>query len=338
MRVALTGPGLRFSLLVTVVGFAAYNNQNNLLYLMASVGLAGLLVCGCAGWASLRGVELVGSEAPDAYVDVPFREKLLFATSSRALHAFGLRVKGATGPLSFLRVGERKACHVERVFRRRGRYRGEPVEVSTRFPFGFFHLTRTMTTARELFVFPRIRPIDTAHLDASRRGLLPRSRRRGQGDEFFRLREYVSGDHVHHIHWKTSAKLDDLMVREFGDDEEEQLSVGFVPVFTNETDTSEFEHSVSAAASLVTHLHQAGVSFRFLAEDIELSPSRSREHVRRILGYLAEVQPTEHPDPRFVRNAHRTLARGETLLVIALDPTLGLGTTLEPHKLLRRAS
>ncbi len=338
MPVAVTGSGLRFTLLVAIVGFAAYNNQNNLMYLMASVGLAGVLTCGLAGWASLRGVEVVGSEIPDAYADAPFREKLFLASSSRWLHAFGITVDDAARPIAFLRPGTSGMCRVERLFRRRGRYRGQPVQVTTRFPFGFFRLRRKLAAPREIVVFPRVRPIDVALLNASRGGLLARATRRAQSDEFFRLREYATGDHVHHIHWKSSAKLDDMMVREFGEDEQERLCIGFVPVFTDEQDSSEFEQLVTAAASLVAHLQLAGVSFRFLAGELELEPSRSQEHGRRILTYLADVQPSSSLDPGFVKNAIRAGARGETLAVVSLDPTLRFGTTLEPHKLLRRAS
>jgi uncharacterized protein (DUF58 family) len=338
MPVALTGAGFRFALLVGIVTFAAYSNQNNLLYLMAAVGLASVLICPVAGWASLRGVHLAGAEMPDAYADVPFREKLILASSTRALHAFGITVDGAVKPVPFLRPGHPGTAHVEHLFRRRGRYSGGPLKVSTRFPFGFFRLRRKLHAPRDILVFPRIQPVDVALVNASRAGMLSRSRRRGQGDEFYRLREYASGDHVHHIHWKSSAKLDEMMVREFGEHEQERLCLGFVPVFPDQEDSSEFEHLVSAAASLATHLQQGGVQFRFLAEELELAPSSSREHIRGILTYLAEVAPTSELDASFAASAKRALARGETLIVVAFDSSFRLGTTLAPHQLLRRAS
>ena len=349
MRVALTAQGLRFILLIGIVGFAAYANQNNLLYLMTSAGLAGVLIGGVAGWASLRGLAFAGSEVPDAYADVPFREKLLLTSSA---HAFGLAIENAepaepvkneSESIPFLETGSPGSCRVERLYRRRGRYQGEPVRVATRFPFGFFRVSRKLAAPRDILVFPRIRPIDSALLNASHGGLVPRAQRRGQGDEFFRLREYVPGDHIHHIHWKTSAKLDDMMIRELGEDEEERLCLGFVPVFTpftpftNDEDTSEFEHLVSAAASLATHLAKSSVRFRFLAGDLELPPSRSREHTRQILTYLAEVEPTRELDSRFTANANRAVARGESVVVVAMDSSLGVGTVLKPHEILRHA-
>ena len=340
MRVALTAQGLRFILLIGIVGFAAYNNQNNLLYLMTSAGLAGVLICVVAGWASLRGLAFVGSEVPDAYADVPFREKLLLTSSARAFNAFGLAIENAENEsesIPFLETGSRGSCRVERLYRRRGRYQGEPVGVTTRFPFGFFRVSRKLSAPRDILVFPRIRPIDSALLNASHGGLVPRAQRRGQGEEFFRLREYVPGDHIHHIHWKTSAKLDDMMIRELGEDEEERLCLGFVPVFTNDDDTSEFEHLVSAAASLATHLAQSGVRFRFLAGHLELPPSRSGEHTRQILTYLAEVESTREWDSHFTANVNRAVTRGESVVVVAIDAALGACTVLKPHQILRHA-
>ena len=346
MRVALTAQGLRFILLIGIVGFAAYNNQNNLLYLMTSAGLAGVLIGVVAGLASLRGLAFAGSELPDAYAEVPFREKLLLANSARVFNAFGLAIEPAepaaneSVSIPFLETGSRGSCRVERLYRCRGRYQGEPVRVATRFPFGFFRVSRKLAAPRDILVFPRIRPIDSALLNASHGGLVPRAQRRGQGDEFFRLREYVPGDHIHHIHWKTSAKLDDMMIRELGEDEEERLCLGFVPVFTpftNDDDTSEFEHLVSAAASLATHLAKSGLRFRFLAGDLELPPSRSREHTRQILTYLAEVEPTRELDSRFTTNVNRAVARGESVVVVAMDWAHGVGTVLKPYQILRHA-
>jgi uncharacterized protein (DUF58 family) len=114
--------------------------------------------------------------------------------------------------------------------------------------------------------------------------------------------------------------------------------LGFVPVFTNEDDPSEFEHLVSAAASLAVHLARAGVPFRFLADDVELAPSCSREHLQRILGYLAEVRPAAAVHDGFVANASRARDRGETLVVVAKDGSLGVGLVIEPHRILRQAS
>lgn len=338
MSIAITRSGLRFVGLLAVVGFAAYNNQNNLMYLMASVGLASVLISGVAGWASLRGVALVGSDTPDAYAGASFREKLIFTSSSRSLPAFGIAVEDAAKPIPFLKPGLVGACYVERLFRRRGRYAGAAVKVSSGFPFGFFRLSRTLTAPREIVVFPRVQPVDVAFVAASRGGALVQPRRRGRGEEFFRLREYAPGDHVHHIHWRSSAKLGEMTVREFGEDEDERLCLGFVPVFTNEHDSSEFEHLVSAAASLATHLLRSGVRFRFLAAETELAPSCSQEHGRRILSYLADVQPASRLDPRFIANAMRACERGETLLVVSFERTSPVGATLTPHELLRRVS
>ena len=188
MRVALTAQGLRFILLIGIVGFAAYNNQNNLLYLMTSAGLAGVLIGVVAGWASLRGLAFAGSELPDAYAEVPFREKVLLANSARVFNAFGLAIEPAepaaneSVSIPLLETGSRGSCRVERLYRCRGRYQCEPVRVVTRFPFGFFRVSRKLAAPRDIIVFPRIRPIDSALLNASHGGLVPRAQRRGQGD------------------------------------------------------------------------------------------------------------------------------------------------------------
>ena len=105
---------------------------------------------------------------------------------------------------------------------------------------------------------------------------------------------------MHHVHWKTSAKLGELMVRELGEAEQERLTVGFVPRISETRDPAEFEILVSAAASLVSQLVRSGAWFLFIADELELSPGNMREQERSILTYLAKVGACDELAPEFL--------------------------------------
>lgn len=317
--IALTREGLRFALLLGIVAFAAYNTKNNLLYLMLSVGIAAVLVCVIAGHGSLRKLSVARFERPDAYAGIVFIERFELVSSGRWFGAFGVDVEGGADHASCILPGASHVCRVERLYPRRGRYAGEPIEVRTRFPFGLLRVTRKLVAERELIVYPRVRAVDTKALTPARNGLLSNVRHRRPGDEFYRLREYVPGDHIHHIHWRTSAKLDRMMVRELAEDEQERLAIGFVPLLADERDPGEFEVLVSAAASLVSQVSSSGSPFRFLSEAFEWPPADALEQARRVLAYLAEVEPGETLDPGFVPHVEAARASGEKVLLVAFE-------------------
>lgn len=99
---------------------------------------------------------------------------------------------------------------------RRGVYHLGPLELTFGDPMGLAR--RTCTTAHDtsLTVHPRfdIVPVSSvsSHRDDDVRSSLPVL---GRGsNEFYALREYVPGDDLRHVHWPSTARLDDLVIRQ----------------------------------------------------------------------------------------------------------------------------
>jgi uncharacterized protein (DUF58 family) len=67
---------------------------------------------------------------------------------------------------------------------------------------------------------------------------------------FHALREYVPGDDLRHVHWRSSAKADTLLVRQYVETRRNEATVLLDGDRTGYADGAEFEVAVSAAASL----------------------------------------------------------------------------------------
>jgi uncharacterized protein (DUF58 family) len=319
MRIRLTREGIRFVVLLAVVAFAAYNTHNNLIFLMLSVGAATVAMALVSGFASLRALSVRAGEAPDAYAGSPFAERMELTNDSRFLHGFGIAVDEASSRVGVLRRGASALCPVTRLVPARGLHRGAPVRLATRFPFGLFQWERQVDVPRELLVFPEVRPVDPMALAVAGRGGAGLGGRPGRGDEFFRLRDYESGDAVHHIHWRTTAKVGSLIVRELGDAHEERLALTFQPSLAGGASGEDFERVVTATASIARHLADRGASFRFLSPDLDLPPRPGREHLRAVLAHLAVVRPVDGASSGWRARLERSRARGEAVLVVAAD-------------------
>ena len=105
--------------------------------------------------------------------------------------------------------------------------------------------------AEELFVHPR-----TSSLQGISSGWLrdldgqPTNDRSPSDVAFHTLREYVPGDDRRHVHWRTSARLNKLMVRQFIDNRRSHLGIVIDTNPGSYNGEGEFELAVSMAASL----------------------------------------------------------------------------------------
>lgn len=322
MAIRLTREGGRFIVLLAVIAFAAYNTRNNLLYLMLSVGLGVSVISLVAGYLGMARLEVLGADRPEAYAGQPFEETLSLGNTSRWLDAFGVEVTGGTTPVPLVPRRGKALASRTRLYRRRGVYLADPVETAGQFPYGIFRFRRAIDTKRSLVVFPRVRPVDVSWLARDRTAGERQALRRGAGEEFYRLRPYFPGDHVHLVHWRTSAKQGELMVRELGDDRDTRYCLTFVPSLPDRSDPSEFEVLVSAVASLASHFTREGTSFGFLSATLDLPARCSDEHLRSVLTHLATVTPTEELHDWGV-GVRAVLSRGGTVVAVSIDGSTG---------------
>lgn len=101
----------------------------------------------------------------------------------------------------------------------RGRYRVGPSKISTTFPFGLIEVELFIDNQQIIYAAP---PTGKLVSDWERRaaamanGSQSVKRKRGNNDdEFFALRQWRSGDNRKNIHWRTTAKMQQPMVRQF---------------------------------------------------------------------------------------------------------------------------
>ena len=125
------------------------------------------------------------------------------------------------------------------------------------------------------------------------RHLLAQSVRFGPG-EFHSLREYVPGDEPRTIHWRASARSDDLKVRQHSAEGLRRCTIVLdqqVPAGDRHADA--FERAVVAAASLVHSADQAGLETRFATTGgVDLRGPTVAVHT---MHHLARVMPDETP-------------------------------------------
>jgi uncharacterized protein (DUF58 family) len=162
--------------------------------------------------------------------------------------------------LPYVAAGESKRTAYRITLPNRGHYRFGPLNVFTRFPLGLLKASLRMKSFQRLTVYPRLGRLqpDWLHrLDTERCGVQQTHRRQGPIDgDYYGLREWRSGDSRRWIHWRTSAKLGKLAVRQF----EQQLNRDLILVLdlwlpksaaVTDDDRGRVELAISLAATLI---------------------------------------------------------------------------------------
>jgi uncharacterized protein (DUF58 family) len=164
--------------------------------------------------------------------------------------------------------------------RRRGRYRFGPLRVSTRFPFGLVSGAITIGGHDELLVCPRLGRLSRAWsnvIEGAKAGQARTQHRKGLVDgEFYGLRDWRPGDSPRWIHWRTTAKLAKLSVRQF--EQQRNRDVALVldlhrPDRPSEADLYYVELAVSFAATAIADFCRRGGS-RLLVSYVGASKSQ----------------------------------------------------------------
>jgi len=318
LPIEVTSGGGIFLLILLVVGFAAWNTGNNLLFLVLSLLCSTLFVGGVAARASLRDL-IVSARFPDhMFAGEAAPVIVTLRNAKRLLPSFSIFVeargpKGASTDVRPKRVRRRFAKRalayfiyvphhaaaeqrVEQLFTERGHVLITGFELSTRFPFGFFRFRRRLRARNvDIIVYPKPDPVgDDLHLLPAYAGRMASSRR-GIGQDLFSLRNYQPKDDLRHIDWKATARSRNLTVREFTAEDERRITI---VLDTRDTLDSEaegfsqrFEAGVIQAASLLKHFIDERAEVRLMLGN-ELGPYGSGlKHLYQCLRRLAVVAP-----------------------------------------------
>lgn len=299
-----TPEGKKFIFIAIAIGFAAVNTGNNLLYLVLAMLLSLIIASGFLSEWGIKGIEVKRHFPPYIFAHAPCGILLKVTNTKKYLPSFSLELEEQVdgenkGGLAYLfRVDPHKTqSQVYRLsFPRRGLHRLHEPHLLTRFPFGLFIKGVRIKENREIVVYPQLVSWEEFFPEISDRGEISRSRpHKGRGEDIFAVREYLPGDTSRDIHWPSTAKRSQPMVKEYESGRKKKLHIVVdtsVPKEAAPEDLNRFEENISKAASLAYHLLQkpdflVGLS---LGDEVFL-PQQGNSHLHRMLRALALVQP-----------------------------------------------
>lgn len=203
---------------------------------------------------------------------------------------------------------------------RRGILRVGPLRVIVTDPFGLAQSAVEAAPRVEVTVFPRVDDVLPTPFTAGHDPLAGSPRAHAlspSGDDFYALRPYVMGDDLRRIHWPSTARHDELLVRQH-----EEPWQGRTTVLMDVSDAGygpeSFEVAVSAAASVISANSRRHDLVRLVTTDGQDSGlGTGQTHLEAMLEKLALVQTTPAAKLSSVAELlHRSKGSGGAFVVV----------------------
>ena len=297
-RIQFTRGGLIFGFGSFAVGFAAFNTGNNLLYLLFGA-MMGLIVV--SGWLSeqvIRRLRVYRRVPRGVTVGNPLRIHYQVENRRKRIPSFALEIGesglSARGFLPIIPAGGHAATRSENLFVHRGVFPLNAVTISTSFPFGLFKKSRDLPLKGELVVWPRsdrrVRPPSPGG-GRNPRGGSYSAGSTGMRGEYRGLRIYRPGDDPRDIHWRTTARMGQPVIRVYEQGDSEAL---WLCLDSRGEPGERAEIAIEMVASLASQAFREGRRFGLVTTDLTIEAGLGPGQLERLLGALARVDFTPH--------------------------------------------
>lgn len=167
-------------------------------------------------------------------------------------------------------------------------------------PFGLFRSFCRTAAPRTVLVLPRRYPLPPLALPGQtqyQRGGVAMAAGVGESEEFVALREYRRGDSLRRVHWRSAARLGELIVKEFQDEYFVRHAL-VLDTFCEAARDVLFEQAVAVAASFACTVpdQESLLDLLFVGpQTVCVTSGRGVGHAQQMLEVLAAVKPCREP-------------------------------------------
>jgi len=266
-KTRLTLTGWMLIIVALGIGSAAYNTSSNILFMTLSLLLSSLVLSGILSlvnfqklsWKLKAPEHLQVGEVGVAEVALQ-NEKRIFPSMSIVFQVS--TTADLKGKRLYLKnaVSAGDSASLEWTFlpEKRGLFNVHMHGVESKFPFGFLLKGIGDTIEEPLWVWPaRVEYTFTPFADGRRFQAGVSRRKAGAGSDLLNLRQYERGDPPRLIHWKATARMNKLMVRQLAQEGESGFHLSVDPAGLDWS-AEQIETMCSTACALAEDLFHAG--------------------------------------------------------------------------------
>lgn len=347
VRFRLSREGWHFLFILLFILVGAVLRDISLLVVLAGVMFALLLIQWRVGTRSIAGLDVKREVQSKTVCGVLIDVRITVFNRRRSLGSWLVTVEDHIEQLSpgkranyergltvvdDVAQGHHRQGIYQLLFHQRGHYRIGPTTLSSRYPLNLGRSSRQFLTRNSIIVHPRLGVLtNRCHelFRVERQGLSRAIARAGVNEgEFFGLRQWHNGDSQRWIHWRTTARLGELSVRQF-EQQQRMHAVVVLDLHARPDDlwlraeSVAVEKAIGFMATLAVELvgrgrHKLSVAIAG-REIVELPNVQSRVLVSDLLDHLASAASTAQKIalPTALVRLQASLVRNPQLIVIS---------------------
>ena len=291
----------KFLVFITLgIGFAAVNTGVNLLYLLMAMLLSIVVASGILSELTLKKLRwevdlpsetIVASETFGS-IKIQNQKQYLssFSLEGDLLVADDSGIIQKKGRLLKLKAGEEGHMMVRLVFPKRGKQQIRGISISTHFPFSFFSKSRHYEFSRSVLVMPKgEEPVETilSQLSIKQDDHFYTHDNKGQGLEFYSIRQMHPGDDWRNVHWKKTASRQEFVIKEFEEQTGRRATVYLTGSHRDHIIQEQREQGIEIAASIVRFFVYRKFHVGLVAPNLHINEAAGASSLKRIFSALA---------------------------------------------------
>ena len=287
----ITKFGLIHTVMTILLGMIAIQTGLNLIYGIFAVLLSLIIVSMLLSRVNFQKIEVIRRLPRELFAQTETEIEAVVTNKKNFISVFSIWMEEAWNPelelpevlpsAYALRIGtgESKKLFYKITFPKRGIFKFFGFTFATRFPFSMFTYYHYLKQEQQAIIYPRLVQLprrlniigNNSQHNMTQVNLL---NNRDTGD-FRSMREYIPGvDDVRRIHWKTTARLQKPILREFELAKENSHMI----VLELSKDSERFERGIELAASMIDDAFRNSIGFILVVPTrftvLENNPSR----------------------------------------------------------------
>ena len=302
-RTQITPTGFVVILVCLGLGVSAYRSgaNSNILFMALSLILSCFVLSGVLSALNFRGLRWKVHCPQHLRVGEPTEVFAEIGNFKRLLPTYCLGLdwiaepggdRGAVHLDGAVPTGGLRRAHWSHTPRSRGRGRIRLDGLHSSYPFGFLRKHVSGKTSVSVTVFPARVPY-TFSPSRVRHGQHPGNfvRRPGVGEQLYQIRQYQRGDHQRLVHWKATARMRRLMVRQLMEEHQDGYAMDITADAAHFNEAATVDRLAAFAASLAEDLFDQGRLLAFAVNGDGPLPVHRRHDLVGLLEALAVLEP-----------------------------------------------
>jgi len=321
----ITKTGIALAIITAITALLAIATRDLYFYIISSLGCSVVSVAFFISKSRLRNISVTrhlpkaATSGESIYVKIDVKNNSGFQEGP-------LKITDAAGHSIFIDELHKGiiSYNYDVLCEKRGVYKIGPVILETADLLGIFNVKRQIDVYSELVVYPSTFSIKNLAIS----GGVPSfggaaSRISGDYEEFYGIREHKIDDGLKKIHWPSTARLGELMVKQYEQSTTYKTTVVLDSCqgqYASWKTENSFEWAVKIAASISRYLIDRKIEVQFVAEaDISLISqfASGQTHLFEIMELLAKVKTTGEATLDKVLDAYeKIIPSGSSAIVI----------------------